>query len=166
MTDLVLTRRERQQLQVAAKQAADGRLSRRAYALLWLADGMIVSAIADQLGMSRQTIYGWIERFHDRAGQGLEARLADAPRSGRPCTVAGVIDPLIDQVIETDPRELGYRSTVWTAPLLVTYLSEAHDLSVSCQSVRLAIARLRVRWKRPRHQLALRPATWQQAKGG
>jgi len=32
--------------------------------------------------------------------------------------------------------------------------------------VRLAIQRLRIRWKRPRHTLALRPATWRQAKGG
>jgi len=80
--------------------------------------------------------------------------------------VARVIDPLIDALIETDPRELGYRATVWTAPLLMTYLADEHTLSVSCQSVRLAIERLRIRWKRPRHQLALRPDTWQQAKGG
>ncbi len=166
MTELALTRRERQQLQALARQARDGRLSRRAYALLWLDDGETCVRVAEQLGLSRQTIYGWVERFQARSGQGWEARLADAPRSGRPCTVAGVIDPLIEGVIETDPREVGYRSTVWTAPLLVTYLWEQHSLSVSCQSVRLAIARLRIRWKRPRHQLALRPDTWRQAKGG
>jgi transposase len=166
MTDLMLTPRERAQLRALAQRADDGRLSRRAYALLWQDGGKPVSAIAEQLGLSRQTIYGWLERFAGRVGQGMEARLADAPRSGRPCTAAGIIDPLIDGVIETDPRDLGYSSTVWTAPLLVTYLSGKHQLSVSCQSVRLAIARLRIRWKRPRHQLALRPDTWQQAKGG
>lgn len=166
MTNVSLGPHEREQLKAIARQARDGQLSRRAYALLWLAAGQSVTAVAAELDLSRQTIYDWVERYQARSGQGLAARLADAPRSGRPCTVAGVIDPLIDAVIETDPRELGYRSTVWTAPLLVTYLAEEHDVSVSCQSVRLAIRRLRIRWKRPRHQLALRPDTWQQATGG
>ena len=84
----------------------------------------------------------------------------------RPCTAQGIIDPLIEAVIDTDPRAFGYRSTIWTAPLLVSYLDKQHHLAVSCQSVRLAIARVEMRWKRPRHHLALRPATWQQAKGG
>ena len=77
-----------------------------------------------------------------------------------------MIDPLIDDVIERDPREFGYRSTAWTAPLLVEYLRSTYEIEVSCDSVRLAIRRLDIRWKRPRHTLALRPATWRQAKGG
>jgi hypothetical protein len=116
--------------------------------------------------MSRQSVYNWADRFNARRGLPLVARLADGERSGRPCTAQGVIDPLIEAIIEADPREWGYHSTIWTAPLLVCYLSHYHHLAVSCQSVRLAIARLRLRWKRPRHQLALRPDTWQQAKGG
>jgi len=39
-------------------------------------------------------------------------------------------------------------------------------LPVSRQSVSRAIARLHLRWKRPRHRLGRRPATWRQAKGG
>lgn len=96
----------------------------------------------------------------------LLARLSDGQRSGWPCTAQQIIDPLIDAVIEQDPRQFGYRWPVWTASLLQLYLEQAHRIEVSRQSVSLAIARLRVRWKRPRHQLALRPATWRQAKGG
>jgi transposase len=90
----------------------------------------------------------------------------DAARSGRPRTAHGIIDPLIDAAIDTDPRELGYRSTVWTAALLQAYLSEEHQIEVCSKSVSFAIARLQIRWKRPRHRLALRPGTWRQAKGG
>jgi transposase len=75
-------------------------------------------------------------------------------------------NPLIDQIIDTDPRELDYRSTVWTAALLRQYLSESHQLSVSQRSVSYALSRLSIRWKRPRHQLALRHRFWRQAKGG
>lgn len=166
MTELKLRKRERVQVEALITGPQDVRLVRRAYALLWLNNGDTVTTVAARLNVSRQTIYAWVDRFQARAVDGLETRLADAPRSGRPRTVAGVVDPWIESVIETDPRELGYHATVWTAPLLVVYLADHHQLIVSCQSVRLAIARLRLRWKRPRHQLALRSATWRQAKGG
>src|SRR5512135_2941499 len=77
-----------------------------------------------------------------------------------------LIDPLIEAVIDQDPRTLGYHSTVWTAALLLRHLKRAHGIEVSRKSVSLAITRLGLRWKRPRHQLALRPETWRQSKGG
>jgi transposase len=166
MTDSILSRRERTKLQDLVAQPHDARQTVRAYALLWLDDGESVPVVAQRLGVTRQTVYNWAARFQARTGSELAARLLDAPRSGRPCTASGIIDPLIDSVIERDPREFDYRSTVWTAPLLVEYLRSEHQLVVSDDSVRLAIARLRVRWKRPRHYLALRPDTWRQAKGG
>src|SRR4029079_975954 len=99
-------------------------------------------------------------RFVDRAGDDFCQRLADAPRGGRPPTALGIIDPLLAAVIDSDPRELGYRSTGWTNGLLRHYLREMHGLSVSRRSVQRALARLGICWKRPRHQLALRPDTW------
>jgi transposase len=139
---------------------------RRAQGLLWLDDGQAVAAVADLLLVSRQTVYHWIESFRERTDLDVADRLLDAPRSGRPATALGIIDPLIDAVIDGDPRDYGYRATVWTAPLLQRYLGEAHGLETSGKSVRRAIARLGIRWKRPRHRLGLRPATWRQAKGG
>jgi len=166
MTELALNHKERARLEDLVSCTQDARLLRRAYALLWLDEGEPAQEVGAQLGVSRQTVYNWVDRFRERKGFALEVRVADAGRSGRPCTALGKIDPLIETVIDTDPRQLGYRSTVWTAPLLTEYLHDHHRLVVSCQSVRLAIVRLRMRWKRPRHQLALRPDTWQQAKGG
>jgi transposase len=166
MTTLTLSSKERSLVENLIAHTADARVLRRAYAVLWCDGGETFPEIADQLGVSRQTVYNWIDRFLARDGSDLLARLADGPRSGRPRTALGVIDPLLDAVLETDPRTFGYPATAWTAPRLVHYLAQVHHLTVSCQSVRLALARLRVRWKRPRHTLALRPATWRQAKGG
>lgn len=166
MTELILGAQERTHLQDLIVRTSDARILRRAYALLWSEEGQSVHEIAAQLKVSRQTVYNWVKRFHERADGELLTGLADAQRSGRPKTALGIIDPLIEAVIDSDPREQGYRATVWTAPLLMSYLANVHHLSVSCQSVRLAIARLRFRWKRPRHTLALRSATWRQAKGG
>lgn len=96
----------------------------------------------------------------------ISAHLLDAPRPGRPPAIASVIDPLIAAALTRDPRELGYHDTVWTAELLQHDLERSHGIRASVKSISVAIARLHFRWKRPRHELAARPATWRQAKGG
>lgn len=166
MTVMELTYNERSVLETLLHQPCESRQLRRAQALLWLDEGDMVPEVAERLQVSRQTIYNWMGHFEGCRGLALAVRLSDGPRGGRPCTAQGIIDPLIDTVIEQDPGQWGYRSAVWTAPLLKLYLQQAHQIDVSRQSVSLAIARLRIRWKRPRHQLALRSATWRQAKGG
>jgi transposase len=165
MAPFILTAREQGDLESLLDVPA-AREPRRAQALLWLAQGFAVEEVADLLGISRQTVYNWARRFGDRAGGEFRQRLEDAPRSGRPPTAQGIIDPLLAEVIDRDPRDLGYRATGWTNALLRRYLQEAHQVSVSRRSVSRALARLAILWKRPRHQLALRPDTWRQSKGG
>jgi transposase len=166
MSYIELSSKEQIMLEHIISNSRDARQVLRAYALIWLDEGSSAQEVSQQLSVSRQSIYNWAVRFRQRKDLDLQSRVADAPRSGRPCTAKGIIDSLIEEVLDTDPRQLGYRSTVWTAPLLVVYLSKEHRIDVSSDSVSLALARLRVRWKRPRHNLALRPDTWRQAKGG
>jgi transposase len=108
---------------------------RRAQGLLWLHDGRSTTAVADLLLVSRQTVYNWVESFRCRTDLDVADRLLDAPRRGRPATALGIIDPLIDAVIDGDPRDYGYRATTWTAPLLQRYLEEAHGIATSRKSV-------------------------------
>jgi transposase len=166
MTYIELNGKERIMLESIISSSSDARQVLRAYALLWLDEGFSVDEVAQQLQVSRQSIYNWASRFQQRCDVELIKRLADASRSGRPCTAKGIIDSLIAEIIDLDPRQLGYRSTVWTAPLLVSYLSHPHQIDVSTDSVSRAIVRLRIKWKRPRHHLAMRSPTWRQAKGG
>jgi transposase len=166
MSLLALRPTERAALESLAVSTRDAQQLRRVQALLWLDAGDAADEVADRLRVSRQVIYKWVTQFQQRQGEDMTVRLAPSPRSGRPPTAQGIIEPLIDAVIERDPRDLGYRSTVWTAPLLTQYLREAHALTVSRQSVSRAIGRLHLRWKRPRHRLHRRLATWRQAKGG
>ena len=166
MTYIELNNKERIILQQIISSSNDARQVIRAYALVWLDEGYSVEEIAQLLCVSRQSVYNWAIRFHQRQDIELQLRVADAPRSGRPCTAKDVIDSLIEEVIDGDPRKLGYNSTVWTAPLLVIYLNSKHDIDVSTDSVSRAMARLRIKWKRPRHNLAMRSPTWRQAKGG
>jgi transposase len=166
MSNILLSDRLRGELEHLLVHTPWAKERCRAQAVLWLADGEPVELVAELLHVSRQTVYNWVDRFQGRAGLDLRARLLDAPRSGRPPTALEIIDPLIAEVIDKDPREWGYHATIWTAALLVHYLKRAHGIEASEKSVSLAIDRLRMRWKRPRHQLALRPPTWRQSKGG
>jgi transposase len=161
-----LTPREYSLLEGFLRTAKAARLLRRAQALLWLADGEGPAEVAERLSVTRQTLYNWAGRFQARSDAGLPERLADGPRTGRPPSALGILDPLLEEVIDADPRAWGYHATVWTAPLLRQYLAEACGIDVSRQSVSAALGRLGIRWKRPRHRLALRPAAWRQAKGG
>lgn len=166
MTVISLSKRKRIALQEFMAHALTAREHSRAQALWWLANGTTAEEAAERLGVSRRTVYNWVHRFEQRADRELGDRLADAPRSGRPPTALGIIDPWIEDVIDQDPRSFGYHHTVWTAPLLQHYLADIHGIHVSRKSVSRAIARLDIRWKRPRHTLADRPDTWRQAKGG
>jgi len=166
MALLLLSPRQRSDLEYLASHSPVSKERCRAQALLWLDEGEAAEQVAESLRVSRRTVYYWRERFHDRDGHDLRQRLADAPRPGRPRTGDGGVDPWIAEVIDTDPRALGYHQTVWTAPLLVRYLRDHHEVEVSRKTVSRAIARLDIRWKRPRHQLARRPDTWRQSKGG
>jgi transposase len=167
MSDLIkLTGKQRIELEHLLTRHTDSRLYQRAFALLLLDDGQSVEEVASSLRVSRQTVYNWAARFQQRHDLSLIQRLADAERSGRPVTIKGVVDPLIDAVIDSDPRDYGYNSTVWTAELLRHYLREQHRHEASLRSIGYALVRLRIRWKHPRHRLARRDPNWRQAKGG
>jgi transposase len=166
MPSFQLGDRDREELQDLLSYGPRAKEYCRSQALLWLAAGEPVDRIAHLLGVGRRTVYCWAERFEARRGLDLPARLADGPRSGRPPTASGIIDPLIAAVIDRDPRDLGYSSTGWTNALLRHYLEDVHQLTVSRKSISRALDGLGIRWKRPRHELALRPDTWRQSKGG
>jgi transposase len=166
MAPLILSPQQRLELEYFLRHTPVAKPRCRAQALLWLDEGESAEQVAELLHIGRRTVYDWVDRFHDRSQFDLRQRLADTPRSGRPRTAGGVIDSWIAQIIDTDPRDLGFHSTVWTAPLLVRYLRDHQATEASRKTVSRAIARLGIRWKRPRYQLALRPATWRQAKGG
>jgi transposase len=166
MARLSLSHRQRGELQDIVSHTPWAKERCRAQALLWLAEGSDVADVAERLDVSRQTVYNWLSRFQERADLDLRARLLDAPRLGRPRAARGTVDELIAAVIDGDPRPLGYHATVWTAPLLSQYLRDHHGIEVSDKTVSRAIDRLGIIWKRPRHELALRPKTWRQSKGG
>lgn len=149
-----------------AQTTRDVRVLKRAQALLWLSDGDTVDEVAERLQVSVRTVYRWVDYFMARRHQPVAQWLSDAPRSGRPAQISERIEPLIERLIADGPQDYGYQAAVWTAPLLQAHLHQVHHLTASARSINRTLARLGLRWKRPRHSLARRSPTWRQAKGG
>jgi len=166
MAPIILSARLRGELEDLVLRTPSAKERCRAQAVLWRAEGLSAEPVAETFQVSRQTVSNWVNRFRQRDDLELRARLLDAPRPGRPPSIAEVIDLLIAAAFAGDLRESGYRATVWTAELLQHHWEHAHGIKASVQSISVAIARLGLRGKRPRHELAARPGAWRQAKGG
>src|SRR4029453_5743761 len=149
MTLITLSDKEYQRLLEIAHAAQDPKVLQRAQALLWLSAGEDTTGGGQRLFVTPRTLYRWLNRLQQQPHLAPSARLGDSPRSGRPRLAGGVIDTLLAQLLEEDPRQRGYRSTVWTAALLRHALRDIHRIEVSQRSVSRALARLGIVWKRP-----------------
>lgn len=166
MTLRMLTPQTRVLWESLAVRTHQAKALRRVQALLWLDAGESLPAVAQRVYVTRQTVSHGVKHCHARHALPLRERRADGIRSGRPRRGQARVDPPLRAVLDHDPRAVGSRATVWTAPVLTPYLRDAHALRVARQRGRLALARVDVRWKRPRSRRAHRSATWRQSTGG
>jgi transposase len=143
-------RRLRQQLAVAE----DARLYRRTLAVLEVGRGRPAADVARMLGVSRQSVYNWVEAF---AQQPHPVALGDAPRSGRPAVVDGRAEEWLRLLLGYSPQILGYAAASWTVPLLRDALGRDLQRWPSGDAIRRALHRLGYVWKRPRYRLAPDP---------
>ncbi len=121
--------------------------------------------MAWRLGVSRQTVYDWVAMFAKRRGKPVERRLRDRPRSGHGPKKRQVVVEVMEQVMVTGPRVIGYASPLWTSPLLRHYCRRTKGVEVSGRTIRRTLRGLGYRSKRPRCVLARRSPSWRQAKG-
>ena len=135
-------------LSKALKRAADARLFQRVQAVLWVAQGATVSEVAELTDVREQTVYNWLQRY--LACHQVTA-LADAPRSGRPRTAPQITAPQLLQHLHCNPLELGYRTTVWSVPLLAAHLSRQYACPISPHTLRRRMKAIGLRCKRPRY---------------
>ncbi len=128
---LRLTLRQRQALQQVAKHGP-GREQMRALVVLLSAAGHSAAHIGHTLGLAERTVHQCRSRWRQR---GL-ASLRDAPRSGRPSRVGQAYERLLEETVQTDPRQLGYAFSRWTAPRLAEYLRQCTGTDISPRWVR------------------------------
>lgn len=150
MNGCKLTASERRRLQQQLRRTVDVREYRRTLAVLEFDRCRSAGQIAQMLGVTRQSVYNWVEAY---ARTRDPAALTDAPRPGRPKLWTPQRQALLEKLLENPPDQMGYFARSWTVPLLQEELKRQTGLSVSDRSIRDELHRQRFVWKRPRYQL-------------
>ena len=166
MNPFTLSLSERRALTKQIHEAKDVKVLKRAQSFLWLSDGIPIQDIAKRLGITRQTIYGWVSLYQKRRNMSFKDRLQDCPKPGRPPRKSMRVLRVIAPLLQGSPRQYGYRYAEWTSSLLKKVLQCQHSLHVSTKTIRRCLRQLHYAWKRPGYALARQSATWAQEKGG
>jgi transposase len=145
-----LTRKEQQHLK-AGLRSSNGFTVRRCQMLLASARGEGVKQIAGTLACARQSVRNAIRDFHRRGLACLHAR-SSRPRSVQPLFDQARCDAL-RALLHESPRSCGKPRSTWTLELAAEVCWE-HGLTtrrVSLETLRQALARLGVSWRRAKH---------------
>ena len=147
-----LSAAERAQLE-ASLRAASAFTIRRAQIVLLSAAGRRPRVIAQGLCCAVQTVRNVIHAFN---ATGLAALTAG---SSRPKSAAPVLDAAkreqLRAILHQTPRAFGQPRSTWTLPLLAQ-VAQAQGLSpavLSPETIRKALLRLEVSWRRAKHWL-------------
>jgi transposase len=178
MSPLHLTSWQRRHLQRQLKETRDVYLYRRTLAVLEFDRGRAAADIARMLGVTRQSIYNWVEAYRQARNP---AALQDEPGRGRSPLLDEDDEHLLEALLAGSPQDLGLPHTRWTVPLLQDALQLGTGCRPSDTTARRALRRLDYVWKRPRYILdpdplrekktphlpaSARPAAAERAVGG
>ncbi len=124
---------------------------RRCQILLASARGEWVPAISQHVGCSQQAVRATIHAFHREGLACLQAK-SHTPRHVH-TKLTDVQARQIAQILHRRPREFGHETNLWTLDLLVEVSWAEHlvDQPVSDETIRQALLRLGIAWKRAKH---------------
>jgi transposase len=154
MSRLNLTPWQKRRLRRQLAETRDARLFRRTLAVLEFDHGRCAADIARMLGVTRHTVYDWIETYtqdHDPAS------LEDQAGRGRPPLLDEDQEHLLEALLAGSPQDYGYPHVGWTLPLLQEVLEIATELRLSQATLRRALHRMDYLCKRPRYDLVPDP---------
>jgi transposase len=150
----------------ASLRSAAGFTVRRCQMLLASAEGQSTTAIARSLRCNDQTVRNAIHDFEKRALAALQ------PKSSRPHTFPVVFDERrCDQLralLHQSPRLFGKDTSIWTLELAVEvgFAQGITPRKVSDETIRTALKRLGVSWKRAKHSLTSPDPDYVRKKNG
>lgn len=141
---------QRCQLERQLQRASVSRVYRRILAVLEYDRGRAVDEIAGSLGVSRRSVYNWIDAYW----RSYDPRvLFDEARPGRPRRWSEHEQALLRSLLGTSPERLGNLGANWTVPLLQDQVRRATGVLFSDETVRRALRAEEYVWKRPRYVL-------------
>jgi transposase len=145
-----ITDEERREIE-AGRRSSEGFTVRRSQMLLLSAEGKSTPTIAQLIGCNDQTVRNAIHDFHQRGVAALH------PKSSRPHTTSEVFDAeareRLRALLHQSPRTFGKPTSIWTLDLAaeVSVTVGISSRPISGETIRNALNKLGVRWKRAKH---------------
>jgi len=139
---------------------------RRCQMLLASAEGQPTTNIARHLRCTDQSVRNAIHAFHQRGAAALQ------PQSSRPHTLSVIFDTGACESLRTllhqSPRTFGKPTSRWTLALAaeVSFAQGLTPRLVSDETIRLALRRLGVVWKRAKHWITSPDPAYTRKKTG
>lgn len=138
-----------EQLHHLTRTDPDPRVRHRAQALLLVAQGQSVSAVARLFATAGHCVRTWRERFLAEGRDGL----LDRPRRGRPPKLGEEDLDFLRQALEHSPQDYGLLVTVWSIRELQALVRRERGVEVSVYTLHRVVHALGYRYRRPRHDL-------------
>ena len=133
----------------AIKNHPDLMVRSRAQIIRFLHLGYKRADIAQLLSVSTGKVHYWHERWQAAGIEGL----ADQPRSGRPKVTDDEYNQKLEEVLEQDPRELGFAFSVWTKPKVLAYMEQLTGKRIHESTLSRRLTALGYAYLRPKHDL-------------
>jgi transposase len=139
-----------------------GRVSQRAHLILLSAQHVAVPELARLFACSPATVRFWIRRFVANGPDGLR----DAPRLGRPRKLTPDVEAALSDLLRQDPPRVDatFLATCWTTAMLVMLCAMRLHTTVCRSTIRSALQRGGLRWRRPRLAMPRKPDPQKAAK--
>ena len=142
--------KELAEIEKAMRQDKRAEVRQRAMAIRLLHLGNKPEAVAEQQMVSVPTIYNWHKLWRE---QGLEG-LANKKKTGRPSKATEVYCRKLEELLEKEPSEYGYRFAIWTSDRLRAHLEKETGILLSESRFRALLKKKGYRYRRPKHDLS------------
>lgn len=145
-----LKRKELAAIESAMRQDKRAEVRQRATVMRLLHLGHKPEAVAEQQMVSVPTIYNWHRLWRE---QGIEG-LGNKPKTGRPSKATDAYCRKLEELLEKEPSEYGYRFAIWTSDRLRTHLEKETGILLSESRFRALLKKSGYRYRRPKHDLS------------
>ena len=142
--------KELAEIERAMRQDKRAEVRQRATVMRLLHLGHKPEAVAEQQMVSVPTIYNWHKLWRE---QGIEG-LGNKPKTGRPSKATEAYCRKLEEMLEKEPAEYGYRFAIWTSDRLRAHLEKETGILLSEGRFRALLKKRGYRYRRPKHDLS------------
>lgn len=146
---LLLSKKEKRELEVFMKKTTDKEEAMRALVVLHKAEGETLRQIGQILHIRPMTAQAAVNRYKQSSIAGLKTKQS----SGRPPVKKTKMKQILKDLIKQDPQAFGYLRTTWSLRAIAKHLDKELDIKTSNVHVWRILKELGISYKMPKAQV-------------